>query len=246
MHSVEAATDQEFDNRACPDVPRLLSVAEGYGRWAQTYDLTPNPILALEQRQVLPLLPHLSGRRVLDLACGTGRWLQLFADCGSANCVGIDASRAMLEVAHTKIRSHQLVKGDCCELPFGDSSFAFGMCSFAVSHIEKLVSFAKECARVLDHESHLFITDMHPDAYAAGWRTRFRDQQGTAEIVTTSRHCVEIASVYSANGFRCVSINDFSFGREEEPIFDGAGKRSFFAQARRSPAVLLYDFERTN
>ena len=52
-----------------------VSVQEGYERWAPTYDHDPNPLLALEERQLKLMIPPLKGKRVLDLACGTGRWL---------------------------------------------------------------------------------------------------------------------------------------------------------------------------
>src|SRR5215831_6355504 len=53
-------------------ITEVLRPSEGYDRWAVTYDSALNPLLALEERCVFPLLPALQNLRVLDLACGTG------------------------------------------------------------------------------------------------------------------------------------------------------------------------------
>ena len=64
------------DSRSLPfDAPRWVSPHEGHVLWAPSYEETPNALLALEERTLDPLLPDLRGKSVLDLACGTGRWL---------------------------------------------------------------------------------------------------------------------------------------------------------------------------
>ena len=60
--------------------PRMNATLEAYERWAPTYPPEPhNPLMRAEQREVLTQLPVLAGRRVLDLACGTGRYAALAA-----------------------------------------------------------------------------------------------------------------------------------------------------------------------
>jgi len=82
---------------------RVLS-EEGYELWAPAYDRDPNHLLALEERTLKPLLPDLAGQQVLDLGCGTGRWLELLLDLAARRPVGVDRSPAMLSVAATKAR----------------------------------------------------------------------------------------------------------------------------------------------
>src|SRR5262245_20711770 len=79
-----------------------VGIEEGYERWAPAYDLTVNPVLALEERHIMPLLGTFEKGAVLDLACGTGRWLQKLVDRGAGIGVGIDSSAAMLRVANEK------------------------------------------------------------------------------------------------------------------------------------------------
>ena len=80
-----------------------VSVQEGYERWAPTYDRDPNPLLALEERQLKLMIPPLEGKRVLDLACGTGRWLAWLMKGGARTGVGVDFSPAMLAGREGKI-----------------------------------------------------------------------------------------------------------------------------------------------
>jgi malonyl-CoA O-methyltransferase len=79
-----------------PQEPRVLSVDKGYELWAPTYDQDLNPLLALEERVLTPLLPSLQGKVVLDLGCGTGRWLKRLLESGASEGAGLDASSAML------------------------------------------------------------------------------------------------------------------------------------------------------
>ena len=52
---------------------------DGYDRWAKQYARTHNPVLELEQRALQELLPNLTNRDVLDVACGCGRVTNLLA-----------------------------------------------------------------------------------------------------------------------------------------------------------------------
>lgn len=160
-----------------------VSVAEGYERWAPTYDHDANPLLALEERQLKLMIPTLEGKRVLDLACGTGRWLAWLMKGGARTGVGVDFSPAMLRAATGKSAvRRRLVQADCRVVPFANSTFDLVVCSFAVGHIVGLQRVAHEVGRVATTRADVFVSDLHPLAYAQGWRTGFRDHQGSAEI----------------------------------------------------------------
>jgi hypothetical protein len=59
-----------------------LPVRDGYDRWADTYDATPNPVVSLDRRHA-------------HAGCGTGVYLRRLHDLG-ARPVGIDFSSGML------------------------------------------------------------------------------------------------------------------------------------------------------
>ena len=62
----------------------------------------------------------MSGRRVLDLACGNGRWLKRFRP---AAYVGLDLNQDMLREARQRHPDARFVQADMTRLPCPDSSF---------------------------------------------------------------------------------------------------------------------------
>jgi ubiquinone/menaquinone biosynthesis C-methylase UbiE len=222
-----------------------LSVADGYERWATIYDHTPNPLLAREERYLLPLLVESQYERILDLACGTGRWLEKLTARSVGPGVGIDISLAMLHVAAGKRQiKRKLARAACEVLPFRDLVFDLAICSFALGHVRDLSSTVHELARVTKAEADVFVSDIHPEAYARGWRTGFRDGQSAVQIEMLPRSAEEIVQEFCCSGFECLSCEALSLGAPEKPIFSRAGKDAAFAEACEFPAVLVCHFRR--
>ena len=224
---------------------RSIPVREGYDRWAPIYDLAPNPVLALEERYLKNMFPELIGRNVLDLACGTGRWIPRLLARGARRVIGIDLSAGMLKVAGTKagIRG-RLVVGNCIQLPFPPRAFDFVLCSFALNHMANLDSVVRELAYTLKEWGLLIVTEMHPKAYDEGWRPGFRDTRGGAQIETVRRSAERVAESFRASGFVCLEERDLFFGEPELSIFAAGGKSSFFKDACNVPAVKVWEFQK--
>ncbi len=224
---------------------RRVSVQEGYDRWAPTYDFDPNPLLALEERQLRLMMSPLQGKRVLDLACGTGRWLVRLASGEPRTAVGVDFSPAMLAAAREKSAVKQrLVCADCRALPFANFTFDLVICSFAVSHIPDMEKLAREVWRVTLPGADVYLSDVHPLAHAQGWLTAFHDPEGSAEIVTWPRPVEELQAAWESCGFNCVESIGCRLGKQEEQILGRAGKSWWFGAARTIPVVLLCHFQR--
>ncbi len=220
--------------------PACVSVEEGYERWAPTYDHAPNPLLHLEERKLAALLPDLSGKHVLDLACGTGRWLEKLAARGDGLRIGVDFSAGMLRVAGKKEAiSGRLARADCQKLPFRASVFDLVVCSFALGHVQNLSAMVRELARVTKSGADVFVSDLHPEAYARGWRTGFRDSGGAAQIEISPRTGEEIIRAFYSGGFECLTHIPLCLGEPEKSIFARAGKSHLFARACQVPAVLI-------
>jgi malonyl-CoA O-methyltransferase len=123
---------------------------------APVYDSTPNPLLALEQRILEPLLPDMRGRTVVDVGAGTGRWLHRIH---AAKTIAVDSSTAML--AHAP---GPRVVADAQCIPLRDASADVVFCTFTLGYspacFEELVRITR---------GTLIVTDVHPDAVARGW-----------------------------------------------------------------------------
>jgi ubiquinone/menaquinone biosynthesis C-methylase UbiE len=237
--------DAERNALSSSTAPILVSAAEGYERWAPTYDEAPNPLLAREERYLAPLLPSLNGKNVLDLACGTGRWLEMLFARGASSGIGIDVSSAMLQVARHKaaIRG-RLARADCVQLPFRASAFDLVICSFALSHIVELRATVSELSRVTKMNADVFVSDLHPEAYCIGWKTGFRDERGAVQIDVHSRPAREIIEVFYSAGFEYIAHVSLRLEEPERSVFNRAEKTHIFVEACKVPAVLVCQFRR--
>ncbi len=232
-------------NSADPSVSCIISVAEGYERWASTYDHCPNPLLAREERHLLPLLGDVRGKRILDLACGTGRWLETLQAQGCQCCIGVDCSDAMLGVARNKRSiAGKLSRGMCECLPFSDEVFDLAICSFALEHASALGAFAAEAARVSKPGADLFVTDLHPKAIESGWGVGFRDGRSSVAIKIFARESEEVITAFCSQGFTLVSEISLWLEEPEQCVFARAGKIDRFAEASQIPAVITFHFRR--
>jgi ubiquinone/menaquinone biosynthesis C-methylase UbiE len=225
-------------------VPSLVSVHEGYERWAASYDHSPNPLLAREERHLLPLLSNLGPRRLLDLACGTGRWTEKLSTRRTRG-FGIDFSMAMLQVARGKQSvAGRVARGSCEFIPFAAATFDLAICSFALVHLRDLDSVGRELARVTVEGADLFVSDLHPDSYERGWRVGFRHNNHSAQIEMIPRASERIIRCFESCGFECISQTPLWLGEPEMPIFAQAGKLESFIEVCRIPAILVLHFKR--
>jgi ubiquinone/menaquinone biosynthesis C-methylase UbiE len=153
----------------------------------------------------------------------------------------------MLRVAREKTAiKGRLARADCLKLPLRDAAFDLAICSFALEHIGKFRELARECWRVLGEPADLYINELHPAAYDAGWRTGFRDQQGALQIETMSHSSREIVTVFNRVGFELAHALECFVGEPERPLFARAGKESYFDNARVVPAVMILHFRRAS
>ena len=241
---MSAPNQQTVLTTVLPDTPLLLGVREGYERWAPIYDQSPNPLVAREKRYLDLLLPRLQGKKVLDLACGTGRWLEKALAGGAEFAAGVDCSNAMLRIAAGKSSVQgSLAQADCIRLPFRASAFDFAICSFAVGHIQDLRTMTRELASVMKPGAEVFATDVHPEAYARGWRTGFREVHRALQIEVFPRTAEEIVKAFYSGGFECLTYSSLCLGEPERPIFISANKHHVFEEACRIPAILICHFK---
>ena len=78
---------------------KQVNAREGYDLWSDTYDFTPNPVVAMDSRHTIKLLSAKEGELILDAGCGTGRHLKQLLAAGTIT-IGIDFSYGMLNAAH--------------------------------------------------------------------------------------------------------------------------------------------------
>jgi len=115
---------------------------------------------AMRRQALVPLAGHLAGRRLadqplLDIACGTGRFLRTVKrNYPRLPVTGLDLSRPYLAKARQALAPWswaRLVEGAAEHLPFADASFAAVSCVYLFHELPRRVrtEVAREMARVL-------------------------------------------------------------------------------------------------
>ena len=225
-------------------VNRPLPALEAHALWADTYDDGTNPLLALEERAMEPLLPELKEKFVLDVACGTGRWLARLRFRGAGYGIGVDLSPEMLQAASTKpALTGKLVRADCLALPLRNSFVHLSICSFAASYLADLTALAGGLARVSRPSAHVLISDFHPEGYSRGWKRSFQWGGRAIEIASFAYSMRRICDAFEKSGFVLARKVESTFDEPERQIFARAGKLSTFDSVRGLPAIFILDFQ---
>ena len=148
---------------------------DGYDRWAETYDRTSNPLVALDRRVTMKILRPSPRERILDAGCGTGANLAAMLMAGTRP-VGLDLSRGMLRVARRRSRRIPLAQADLNRgLPVRPRSFDAQLCALVSEHLTRLPTLFRDAFAVLRHGGRFVFSAFHPDLAAAGVEANFEE-----------------------------------------------------------------------
>ena len=212
-----------------------LANLEAYDLWAESYPPLPhNPLMRAEQQALLALCPDVTGRRVLDLACGSGRYGLLLGQRGAAFVVGSDLSGAMLARAPLDLR----VRADMMRLPFAPGSFDVIVSGLAVGHADDLDAWMSGVARVLAPGGQLVYSDFHPDAARAGMTRSFSDASGHRHELLHALYDLDAhRSAAERAGLQLEASRMVRVGHELSEDFNGS--EAFYARWRNLAVVLV-------
>ena len=142
------------------------ATATGYDRWAALYD-DGDPSTWLDEPFLLEQLNPFPGCRILDLGCGTGRYLrQLTQDL--YRITAVDLSRGMLARArrHTDKRIDvSFLQASVTCLPFQPCSFDRIMSGLVIDHIASPRGKwpFDQMATMLTKNGRAVVAAVHPD-----------------------------------------------------------------------------------
>ncbi len=225
-------------------IPALINAREGYQLWAGSYDQGPNPLLSLETRTLESRLEPLRGRVLIDVACGTGRWMAVACEKG-ARAYGVDLSAEMLRVGKSKPGlGGCLVRGDACHLPFADACADVVMCSFALGYVSEPKSLFQELSRIARRGAGIFVGDLHPQALNAGWRRTFCAGSDLFEIESYWHSYSEWLRAGLQSSLRLRDVLEPAFGEPEHCIMRSVGQDHYIEATAGIPAILATIWER--
>jgi ubiquinone/menaquinone biosynthesis C-methylase UbiE len=101
------------------------------------------------QAQLIEKYKRSAGRDLLEMACGTGRYLELFAK--EFTCTGVDLNPAMLSIARKRVKKATLVQGDMLTLKLG-KQFDVVACLFSsIGYVRGHRNLRKAIGNFADH-----------------------------------------------------------------------------------------------
>ena len=149
------------------DTLEINSIRE-FNEWAKTYDGVLNRIYFSLSNRILANLIHLQpNQSLLDVGCGTGIFLEIFAKKDSnLKLCGVDISSEMVSVAKNKFTDFpniNITLGSVSKLPYGMNQFNYVVCANSFHHHPDSEKSISEMVRVLKPGGKLLILDGFTD-----------------------------------------------------------------------------------
>jgi len=215
-----------------------LEAREAYERLAPRYPAyAHNALMKAEERAVLAALPRtLAGQRVLDLGCGTGRYMRIARERGACEIVGIDISPAMLRANR---ESHRL-QAALTSLPMRSGWADLVICALVLGNVEALGAALGEVARASRAGARILCTDIHPTGAARGWRRNFRCGDQDMTVKHYYRDAVSWRQATGAAGLQVRRITDI-----RATDADIGGQTGFDPAVRELPVAILYELRKS-
>ena len=153
-----------------------------FGRRASTYDsLRPTDENWWEVYEALVREGDLTGRRVLDVGCGTGRFAAALSE--RARVWGVDESPQMLEVARSRAPEVRFKEASAYALPFKEGWFERATMWLVVHLLDRPRAYI-EIRRVLDPNGRIAVATFDPSYFRVFW---FRDYFPSMEEIDLAR-----------------------------------------------------------
>ncbi|EIL97298.1 biotin synthase [Rhodanobacter thiooxydans] len=225
----------------------MLEPRAAYALWAPGYPPhAHNPVMQAEERAMLGLMPaSLRGQAVLDVGCGSGRYMLHALRRGAARVTGVDLSSPMLARADAELAALHadapvaLVQGSLVALPLPDAQADLTVCGLVVGHLDDLGPSLAELRRVTRPGGTLLLSDVHPIGHALGWRRDFKSV-GLSYAVRHTPH------LYSHWHRACVALG-LRIEQVLEPMLDPADVPAgahFDRMALEVPVALVFQLRR--
>jgi ubiquinone/menaquinone biosynthesis C-methylase UbiE len=167
-------------------------------------------------------LDHLnikSGKKLLDIGCGTGHLLKAAAG-KELQTYGIDISARGVEIAREVSPSSQIMLGKAENLPFPDHFFDYVVCLGALEHFMDLRKGLKEMIRVGNQNASFCI--LVPNKSYLYWR--LKGSQGTKQQ-QINEHLLSLdewKKLFDSEGLEISTIYQDSWPAKRTKVFSSA------------------------
>jgi len=194
-----------FDARGYP----VVSVREGYGTWAATYE---QAVLEELDRPLLERIQTAPWERVgavADLACGTGRTGAWLAERGITTLDGVDLTPEMLATARARGIYRRLETADMTATPLPAGAYDLVTETLADEHLPQLGPLYTEAARLARSGGHFVLIGYHPFFLLNGVPTHFDRAPGEPVTIRCYIHLLsDHVTTGLTAGFRLMEMRE--------------------------------------
>ena len=171
-----------------------------YQKKADHYDDSPEGRYTREFKVFLLAAVALSdGDRMLDIACGNGRLLQMMSERHTFSGYGADISQKMVDCAERLNPTMAFVRAGCDALPFDDGFFDVATVCAAFHHFPDVARFAKEAHRVLKPNGMLYVAEIYYPAFVRTFLNPFVKLSPDGDVKFYAPE--EIIALFESAGF---------------------------------------------
>lgn len=216
-----------------------------YSQAAANYDAEPNSVLFTETAAVLALLALRKGDRLLDAACGTGKYAAEALRRGAA-CDGLDFSSEMLVVAAAKCPGARFTRHDlmALPLPFPDDAFTKIVLAHALWHVSAIDALFADFGRLLAPGGRLLVSVTHPGASFKHLEYRAEDLPGGEELDISGEKrrysTAEIEAAARGAGLLPKAAETIPVDERLRPVLTAAS----YEQVKGTPLILVMRFDK--
>lgn len=173
-----------------------------------------------EKPLVLEALGNGTGRRILDIGCGTGFYAIDLVEAGNEVC-GVDISLGMIEQLKCKLhslpgslrKSLWVLYADGEKLPVKDKNFDACIVIRTLSHIENFQMVFDELWRVLKSNGALVIADLHSEHVYDDTKLEDPDSSREIRVLTYKRPPGEYIQALKQRGFYEQKYEEITYNR---------------------------------
>jgi ubiquinone/menaquinone biosynthesis C-methylase UbiE len=115
---------------------------------------------------------YVRGKRVLDIACGTGYGTQMMFDSGAKEAIGIDCSKDAISYALDHYRG-TFMQGDAEMLNIPDGIFDVVISFETIEHVDDYRKFISEVDRVLRNDGLFILSTLNVDGFYERMRQKY-------------------------------------------------------------------------
>ena len=197
------------------------NIRQAYDEWAEIYDSNENPTRDVNYRAIREEKLELSGKKVLEIGCGTGINTVYLAQ-KAQRVVGVDFSDQMLAKAHQQISQDNItfIQADITNpWSFKDESFDLVVGNLVLEHIQRLGHVFEETYRVLLPGGKYYFAELHPYQQLGQSQAKFVSQQtGEEVLVDAFMHSVsEYINTALSVGFTLNKMHEYHKKGEKIP-----------------------------